>query len=600
MLVPAHARPGPGRRPTTRDAPVARRRTGGSPVTATVTGEGTATDPGAVRTTAEVLAEAVQAQGCSHVFGLMGDGNMHFLIALAHRGVDVVEVRHESAAVAMAEGFGWSSGRVGICSVTHGPGLTHTATSLVVAARNRSPLVLLVAETPTGYQGAQRYDQEAFVAACEAPYRRLAPGEDPAAVLAEVFASARAASRPVVLAVPADLLTNPAAAGTGSATPAHDRPATAPAASGSAAAAQSLLDALIQAERPVLIAGRGAMAGRTRTFATAIADQLGVGLATTLPAKGLFDGHPLDLGIAGGLSHPAAERLLREADLVVAVGASMGRSTTQSQRLFKGARVVQVAREAMEDGAGPGAEVIVGDAEPTLAALVDLLDVQGTARAPWFTPPGSSPECWQEDLSDFAPDVPEGTVDPRRALSAIDAAIPSDAVVIVSNGHCSGFVSAFVSTPRDGQWHTAQGFGSIGQALTSAIGAACGAPERKVVVFEGDAAFMMHAQEVETAARAGVDLTVFVLNDQALGTEYQRLLMEGDDAHLAVVAPPDLAAVGQAFGARGWTIDGREPADVAERALQPGLSVVEVRTARSVLSRHMRLRPAGRDGGGAK
>ena len=545
-------------------------------------------------TTAEVLAEAVRRQGCTHVFGLMGDGNMHFLIALQHRGVDVVEVRHESAAVAMAEGYGWSSGGVGICSVTHGPGLTHTATSLVVAARSRSPLVLLVAETPSGYQGAQRFDQEAFVSACEAPYRRLSQGEDPAAVLDEVFATARLASRPVVLGVPADLFTSPPAGPADRAgavdAPAEDQPT----AADTADAARALLDALVQAERPVLIAGRGAVGGRTRTLATAIADQLGVGLATTLPAKGLFDGHPLDLGIAGGLSHPAAEHLLRDADLVVAVGASMGRSTTQSQRLFQGARVLQITREAMEDGAGSGAEVLRGDAEATLGALLELAAAESTRRAPWFAPVGSSAQCWEQDLRDFSPEIPAGTVDPRRALTAISAAIPPDAVVIVSNGHCSGFVSAFVTAPPAGQFFTAQGFGSIGQALPSAIGAACGAPGRKVVVFEGDAGFMMHAQEVETAARAGVDVTLFVLNDQALGTEYQRLLMEGDDAHMALVAPPDLAVLGRALGARAWTIDGEEPATVPAEALEPGLAMVEIRTARSVLSRHMRLRPAGR------
>ncbi|WP_432577597.1 thiamine pyrophosphate-binding protein [Kineococcus arenarius] len=566
-------------------------------MTATVVGE----NPTTVATTAEVLAGAVRRQGCSHVFGLMGDGNMHFLIALQHRGVEVVEVRHESAAVAMAEGYGWSSGGVGICSVTHGPGLTHTATSLVVAARNRSPLVLLVAETPAGYQGAQRFDQEAFVAACEAPYRRLSAGEDPAAVLDEVFEQARLASRPVVLGVAADLLTGPAAAGDDAPgddrAPAGGRTPARPAATDVAAAARALLDALAQAERPVLIAGRGALAGRTRALATAVADRYGAGLATTLPAKGLFDGHPLDLGIAGGLSHPAAERLLREADLVVAVGASMGRSTTQSQRLFRGARVLQVAREAVEDGAGPGVEVLAGDAEETLGALLELASAQSTVRQPWFPPVGSSQECWEQDLRDFSPEVPAGTVDPRRALAAVSAAIPPDAVVVVSNGHCSGFVSAFVTTPPRGRWFTAQGFGSIGQALPSAIGAACGAPGRKVVVFEGDAAFMMHAQEVESAARAGVDLTLFVLNDQALGTEYQRLLKEGDDAHLAVIPPPDLANLGRALGARAWTIDGREAATAVEEALQPGLALVEVRTARSVLSRHMRLGTAGSERG---
>jgi thiamine pyrophosphate-dependent acetolactate synthase large subunit-like protein len=524
-----------------------------------------------VRTHAQEFAEAVAETGCTHVFGLMGDGNMHLVIALERRGVRVVEVRHESAAVAMAEGYTWSSGHTGICTVTHGPGLSHVATSLLVAARNRSPLVVIAAETPTGYQGAQTFDQAAFVASCEAVYRRMTPGERPADVLADAIAVAQNESRPVVLGVAADIFTSPVDESTG------PRPVSPSRVDGDdAAVADRVALLLTAAVRPVFIAGRGAMHGAAPELMRTLAERWGAGLATTLPAKGLFDGHPLDLGIAGGLAHPAAERVLRRADLVVAIGASMGRSTTQSGRLFADAHVVRVAPDAP----------FGGDAAGTMTALTGLVTKD---RQPWFTPVGSSADCWREDLDDFAPPILDGTVDPRRALAEISDHIPDDAVVVISNGHCSGFAAAFVTAPVRGLFFAAQGFGSIGQALPTAIGVALGAPTRKTVVFEGDAAFMMHAQEVDTAARAGADLTVFVLNDQALGTEYQRLHRAGDDADTAIVPPPDLAALGAALGAHSATIDGENAHATARTALRPGLAVVDVRTARSVLSRHMRL-----------
>jgi len=431
------------------------------------------------------------------------------------------------------------------------------ATSLLVAARNRTPLVVIAAETPTGYQGAQTFDQASFVSSCEAAYRRMTPNETPADVLADALALARDESRPVVLGVAADIFTSPVGG------PASTRPVPPSRVAGDDAAAP-LTQLLAGSVRPVLIAGRGAMTGEAPNLIRTLAERLGAGLATTLPAKGLFDGHPLDLGIAGGLSHPAGERVLRRADLVVAFGASMGRSTTQSGRLFANAQVVK----ADSDAAAP---------TPT-----------GT-REPWFTPVGPSADCWREDLRDFAPSIPDGTVDPRRALAEISEHIPDDAVVVIGNGHCSGFAASFVTTPAKGRFFAAQGFGSIGQALTTAIGVALGAPDRKTVVFEGDAAFMMHAQEVDTASRAGANLTVFVLNDQALGTEYQRLLDAGDDADTAIVPPPDLAALGSALGARASTINTPEAHTIAEAALAPGLAIVDVRTARSVLSRHMRL-----------
>lgn len=536
------------------------------------------------RTQAQEFADAVARSGVTHVFGLMGDGNMHLLIALGQRGVPVVQVRHENAAVAMAEGYGWSSGRTGICSVTHGPGLSHVATSLLVAARNRSPLLVVAAETPSGYQGAQTFDQASFVASCEAAYRRMMPGEHPADVLAEVLALARDESRPVVLGVAADLFTLPVDGSVRSGSTYRLRAAAT--ADDDIDAARRISRLLTGAQRPVLIAGRGAMDDTSPALMTALADRFGAALATTLPAKGMFDGHPHDLGIAGGLAHPAGERVLRSADLVVAVGASMGRSTTQSTRLFEAAHVVKVVNDLAATGK---AETLRGDAAGTLRHTLSLTRDTPDTRPPWFTPVGPSAACWQEDLHDFSPPVPDGTVDPRSALAAIDRHIPDDATVVISNGHCSGFAAAFLTAPARGRFFAAQGFGSIGQALTTAIGAALGAPERKTVVFEGDAAFMMHVQEVDTAARAGADLTVFVLDDHALGTEYQRLRLEGDHAEAAVVPAPDLSALGAGFGADSFTIDSPDALVLAETALRPGLAVVDVRTARSVLSRHLRL-----------
>jgi thiamine pyrophosphate-dependent acetolactate synthase large subunit-like protein len=559
-------------------------------------------------TTAAVLADAVAELGCTHLFGLMGDGNMTLYTALSRRGVDVVEVRHESAAVSMAEGYAWTSpAGVGFCSVTHGPGLTHTATSLVVAARNHSPLVMLLAETPVGYEGAQRFDQEAFVRACEAPYRRLAADEDPASVLRDCARIATDEGRPVVLAVPAHLFGAAAPAvpsGGGEATErrATEREATPgparepgqravrrPAPAEDRAAAATLAEALAGAARPVLIAGRGALRGGAAALMTALAERFGAALATTVPGKGLFDGHPLDLGISGGLSHRRAEGVLRSADLVVAVGSSLDRGTTSSMRLFGGAQVLQLVHDA--DAAAPqhpNVRRLFGNAGAVLEECLSL--TAGAAQAlPWFTPLPPPAECWLDDFEDFAPVVEAGTVDPRRVLADVSLALPAGSVVITGNGHCSGFAATFVQVPEGGQFFAAHGFGSIGQALTSAVGAALGAPGRKTVVFEGDAAFMMHLAEVETAARAGADLTVFVLNDQALGTEYHRLLAEGDDADLAAVATPDLAAVAAGLGARGTVLsDEADAGRIAGQALAPGLAVVEVRTSRSILSRHMR------------
>ncbi|BBA95529.1 putative acetolactate synthase [Actinacidiphila reveromycinica] len=557
-----------------------------------------------MQTHAQSVSRVIADHGTTHVFTLMGDGNMHLVLALADAGVEIVEVRHESAAVAMAEGYGWSSGRVGICSVTHGPGLSHTATSLLVAARNRSPLVLLAGETPTGYRGAQRFDQRRLVEACEAGYRAVTAREDAGAVVAAAIAEAARDRRPVVVGIPADLIEADVKA---PAVPAPDGvpagvPDPAPAAlvddAANRAAAARLREELRHAARPVLLAGRGVTAGDAAALVTELAELTGAALATTLPAKGLFDGHPLDLGIAGGLSHPDAEPVFRDADLVLALGSSAGASTTRSGTLFPDARLVR-----LDVLPAPGAETapddapVRGEVRATLTLLLDALRDEAPAR-PWFRPARALPECWSDELAGYAPEPAPGTVDPRHAVLALDPLLPDDAVIVVSNGHCSGFASALLRAAAPRSFHLAQGFGSIGQGLTTAVGVALGAPERHVVLVEGDAGFMMHAQDLDTAARAGAHLTTFVLNDEALGTEYHRLGPGPGRGDLAVVPTPGIAGIATAMGAVGRLVtDLAELPDAARDALAARTAVVEIRTARAVRSRHLRWRqipvPAG-------
>jgi len=549
-----------------------------------------------VPTHAQSVSRVVAEHGCTHLFTLMGDGNMHLVLALAEAGVEIVEVRHESAAVAMAEGYGWSSGRVGICSVTHGPGLSHTATSLLVAARNRSPLVLLAGETPAGYTGAQLFDQRHLVEACEAVYRPVTAHDDAGSVVAAAIAEAARDRRPVVVGIPADLID--ATVETTHTVEADPAPTMLDVEVHAAAAAQ-LVEKLRSAKRPVLLAGRGVMASGSAALVRELAELTGAALSTTLPAKGMFDGHPLDLGIAGGLSHPDAEPVFRDADLVVALGAGAGASTTRSGQLFPDARLVRLDTVLDRDQAAVGGNDVRlrGEAHATLTRVVATLRSQEPTE-PWFHPARPLPDCWSAELDDYQPKLAPGTVDPRHAVLALDQALPEDAVIVVSNGHCSGFASALLRTPAPRSFHLAQGFGSIGQGLTTAVGVALGAPDRHVVVIEGDAGFMMHAQDLDTAVRAGARVTAFVLNDEALGTEYHRLKAGPDTGALAVVPTPRIADVATAMGALGRQVsDLAELGDAARDALAAPTAVVEIRTSRTVESRHLRWRripvPAG-------
>ncbi|GAA0522418.1 acetolactate synthase [Paractinoplanes deccanensis] len=485
-------------------------------------------------THARALAEAVLHSGRSHVFALTGDDNAALVHAFRERGVEVVQARHESAAMAMAEGYASETGRPSVCSVPHGLGLSEMAASLRVASRNRSAVVLIAAATDQGV----------------AAYRRMWPGEEPAAALADALSLAADRLRPVVLGVDAELLTSPVRVGTVR-LPAP-RPRTGVEVGDDEAAARRLTAVLSRGRRPVLVAGRGVLAAGCADLVRELAEHTGAALATTLPAKGLFDGHTLDLGLAGGLAHPAADRVLRAADVVLGFGATLGRLGRQCAA----ARVVRVVDQDSAGGetAGGEFETLIGNAAEVLTRL------RGTAtrRPPWFEPVGPASDCWRADLRDFAPPIAAGTVDPRLALAGIGPLIPPDAVVVVGGGRGADFACALVARPRDGRFLAA---GRLG--LPTAVGTALASPRRKVVVFEGDGDFASHAHELGTARRAGADLTVFVLNDGA-----------------STVA-----------GAGARIVDGESAGPVAREALRPGIAVVEVRTDPSVVHRRLRLKP---------
>jgi len=537
------------------------------------------------RTQCESIADAVQAHGATHLFGLMGDGNMRAISAVAGRGVEIVQVRHESAAVAMAQGYGWSSGRAGIASVTHGPGLTHTATSLVAAARDRAPLVLLAGEAQAG---AQAIDQARFVHACESVYWSAGPEDDAGAVVADALEWTTRYRVPVVVGLRPRLMDEPVPA-----QPSPRRsfpPADEPTVEDDALAAAAIVDAIGTASRPVLLAGRGASGSEAAQLLVRLAELTGAALSTTLPAKGLFDGHPNDIGVCGGLAHPEAERVLGAADLIVAFGASVGPLTRRTlggpeHALFPRARVLRVDARRVEDSAS---EVVFGEAHASLRLALDRLRFADLRRDPWFPTPNPWPECWREELEGYRPTTRPGTIDPRQAMVDLDPLLPDDAVLVIANGHSSGFSAGLLRGTRPRSICLAQGFASVGLGLPTAIGVALGAPGRRVVAFEGDAGFMMHAQELETAVRAGVRLTIFVLNDEALGSEFHRAHSETERV-LAEIPARGITGIGTAVGALAIRV--RVAADVrsaTEQVLGAPVGLAELLISREVESRHER------------
>lgn len=503
----------------------------------------------------EAVARSLVDHGVTDVFGLMGDGNLKLIphLTSAH-GVRMYGARHESAALAMADGYARMTGRVAVCTVTQGPGLTNTITALISARKARTPLVLLAGDTPLGVRGLpQDCDQAAVFAAAGVPvqpFRAETAAEDVAAA----FTAARRMPGPVGLSMPTDLQDQEH---TG-AMPVVDvegdrRPPVEPDEAQLAAALARLRDA----RRPIVLVGRGAIHAGARAEAIALADQLGALLATSLPGKSLFDDHPWSLGICGGLATPLGVDLLADADVVVVLGASVNSFTSKAGTLFRPpTELIHVDADPAAIGAYTPASIpLVGDARITAARLTAALSDDGVARQGYRTE-----EVRQRldtfDLGAAHEDEsrPEG-LDPRTVCARLDDLLPRQRSLVTDGGHFCGFPAGYLSVPEPSAFAFALDFGAVGLGLGTAMGAAVGRSDRLMVLGIGDGGLMMSLGDLDTAVRYRIPMLILVFDDQAYGAEMHFLRMLGLPDAESLFDTPDLAAVARSLGAQGMRID---------------------------------------------
>jgi len=501
----------------------------------------------------QAIADAFHAEGVDTLFVLTGDGNMHWEAAIsAQQGFRSFHVRHEHCACAMATAYAVSSFKVGVASVTCGPGLTQIMTALVAAVRARVPLVVFAGESPmhaSWYN--QHLDQAPLVAATGAHYIAAHSPKRILAQVQEAFYVARTKRMPVVLAVPLDLQQQ-MLDGAAPYVPSIDMiPDVGPMVPHPAylEKAAALVDA---AQRIVVVGGRGAVLSGAQAACEAFADQAGALLASTLPVRGLFDHSPWSLGIAGGFSHDVAREKFTEADLVIAVGASLTHHTVDGGQLFPTAKVIQIdpEPEGIRQGRKGADFHLRADATEGLQALLHATKPKPNDAA-WRNPDLAQRMAGPADTAAYP--VEPGVHDPRDVIAALDAAIPRDWEIVNSSGHCSYF-SAQMRGRAAEHFFALREFGAIGNGLSYAIGVAAAKPGRPVVLIDGDGGLLMHVQELETVQRYGLPLLICILNDGAFGSEIHKLRADGLSDHGAIFGRGDLARLSQGFGLRGAAV----------------------------------------------
>lgn len=494
------------------------------------------------------------ARHIDHVFGVMGNGNAHFLDAL-ERTTDVsyTAVRHEAGGVVAADAYHRASGGLAAATATYGAGFTNTLTALAEAVQAHVPLILVVGDEPTS--GPRPWDVDQIAMASAVGARTYTVGRaDAAATTAIAIEHALSYRVPTVLAIPYDVAKLDA--GPVPEAPQPKLPAPLQPTPFGRSAVEELAEALRSAQRPFLLAGRGAWVSGAGEALGRLADATGAVTATTALGRGLFPRSEFDLGVTGGFGAEGAMELIRTADVAVVFGAGLNQFTMRFGELFApGTRVVQVdvAPAATHPHVGG---FVRGDAAVVASALADLLE-------------GGTPSGWRESV-DFAPlrerergdgTAPDGRLDPRTIATRIGEVLEQhdstrDRVVVSDGGHFIGWANMYwpVASP-DRMIMVGTAYQSIGLGFPSVPGAAHAKPDATIVLTTGDGGGLMALADLESAVRvaAGRGLAV-VWNDAAYGAEVHLYGLQGLAREPMLIPEVDFAGLARSVGAEGVVV----------------------------------------------
>jgi acetolactate synthase-1/2/3 large subunit len=521
------------------------------------------------------ILDALEREGVSTLFGLIGEGNSHLIDTVNDHSIDFTYARHEQVAVTMADAYARTTGDVAACTLTHGPGVTNGATGIAAADRDNVPLVILIGDT--GFEGRetslQYLDHQTFTDPISVYQTRIETPSTIGETVRRAFAKARTERGPAIVEVPGDIQTAPAPEGsyrpiprtTQRVRPDPDR-------------VEDAVAVLEDASDPVILAGGGAMQADAAEPVGELAATLGAPVAATYFAKGLLpDTHPMYSGIAGTFMTPANDQLLWDADAVLTVGAQLSGKATRYGALYEDADVVQIDIDPGAIGRYRDPTVaLLGDARATVDVLTDRVsahDERASEVAETIASAGMEIE--------FESQATDEWVDPRELTHEIAGRVPDDAVITIDSGNNPGFPAVFHSLGEGGRMLVNGNFGTMGYALPAGLGAQIGAPERTVVCYVGDGSLLQVIQDIETAVRLELPLVVVVLNDESYGIIRHRQQLEYDRETAADYASPDFETVARGFGARAATVRSLEELDALDEYLEEAPSVplvLDVRT----------------------
>ncbi|MFC6886178.1 MULTISPECIES: acetolactate synthase large subunit [Actinomadura] len=499
---------------------------------------------------ARLLVRTLEAEGVEYVFGIPGEENIHFVNALTDSSIRYVLVRHEQGAAFMAEIYGRLTGKAGVASATLGPGAINLQLGVADATTNSTPVVAISAQVGLDriYKESHQIVDLVSLFRPITKWSELAPtAEALPEMVRKAFKTAQT-ERPgaVYLAIPEDVESAKVAASLKPLPRNVVRPQ-----EPSPAQIARAADVIALARQPIVLAGHGATRDGASQALIHFSEHLGLPVATTFNGKGVFpDDHRNALGAVGFMRHDYVNFGFDEADVLIAVGYELQEFDPIKINPNGDKKIIHIHRSAAEvDDHYPVEVGIQGDISRSLRALADAahrrFDVNGTGRR--------IRELMRAELSAGAAET-GFPVSPRRVVADIREAMGREDIVLADTGAVKMWMARMYPTYEPNTLLVSNGLSSMGFSVPGAIAAKLARPDRKVLAATGDGAFLMNSQELETAVRENVPITVLIWEDDAYGLiEWKMDLELGRSSHIKF-SNPDFVAYAESFGARGYRV----------------------------------------------
>jgi acetolactate synthase-1/2/3 large subunit len=532
---------------------------------------------------AEIVVEELKNEGVEVAFGIPGGVLLDlYEVLYTEDAMRHILMRHEQCAAHAADGYARVAGKTGVCIATSGPGATNLVTGLANASMDSAPVVALTGQVPTSAIGSNAF-QEASTFTITMPVTKhnflVKRTEDLPKIIHNAFHIANTGRKGVVLVdLPKDILATRVAVDL------HPKETFAgykPNIKPNRVQIKRATEALVNAERPLILAGGGVITAGATEELRHLAEFLGAPVVTTLLGKGAIpEDHPFALGMAGMHGRIYANKAIYECDALLAVGTRFSDRLTgwQLDQFAPEATLIHVDIDAAEINKNIQVDIpIQGDAKLALGDIIKWLEkkrITDTNGSVWVQRIREMHAACDDCIKDVRR---EGTSISDMYIKELNRILDNDVIVTTEVGQCQMFAAHYYMTKKPRTFISSGGLGTMGFGFPAAIGAKVAAPDKHVVDIAGDGSFLMTCQDLATCVENDIPVVVCIFDNRYLGMvrQWQELFFDKRYSNTGLGSTPDFVKLAEAFGCYGERVEKPEALkDALHNAFESGKPAV--------------------------